>query len=233
VTPTDESDRTLTEHGADLDKTPAVDHLFIAALASLNAVPTVGGFLATFLSEYVPRRKQARLVAFVQELAKRVEAERDRIDQEFVRSDEFSGLFEDVLDKVQDRRNEEKFQYWAALVAGMASTTRPAKADRDRMIDTLEELRLSHLQLLSIVATTTVGPPDTLMGSIGQTLQWKLPETPLEDLIRDWGDLARVDLLQGYVGGLMTAMGAGNLTVRITPYGQRFLAMLETGTAPQ
>ena len=67
------------------------------ALAGAQRVPVVGGIVATFISEYVPRRKQARLVGFVQDLGRQFEAERARIDAEFVRSSEFDRMVEDVL----------------------------------------------------------------------------------------------------------------------------------------
>jgi hypothetical protein len=227
-----ESEKTLTERAETLDETPMSDHALIAGLAALQAIPTIGGFAATFISEYVPRKKQARVGEFVKDLARQLDAERERIDHEFVRSDEFEGMFEDVLDRVQQRKNEEKFEYWAALLGGMATNMRPPRADRDRMIDTLDALRPSHLQLLHTIATTTKGRADLYMGGVSDTLQWKFPDTPLEDLRRDWDDLARADVVQSYPSAMMTAEGAGNLSVRLTPYGRKFLAMLDVRKLP-
>lgn len=135
-------------------------------------------------------------------------------------------MFEDALDRVQQRRNEEKFEYWASLVVGIAGKERPARADRERFVDTLDRLRLSHLRLLHIVATTTTGNPSTYMGGIADTLTWKMPDTPLEDIRRDWDDLAREDLLPTFPSGMMTAAGAGNLAARVTPYGGEFVRLL-------
>jgi hypothetical protein len=217
----------------DLDAMPARDHALAIGLAALNAVPLAGGTIAALISEYVPRQKQVRLVRFVEELGDRLKAQQARIDQEFVRTNEFQTLFEDALDRVQQRKNEDKFDYWARLIAGVAGTERPPRADRDRFIDTLDRLRPAHLRLLHIVATTREGPPDAYMGSADRTLTWKMPGTPIEEIRRDWDDLARENVLQSFPSGMMTAEGAGNLTVRVTPYGQQFIRLLQLEkTAP-
>ena len=53
------------QRASELDETPARDHALIVGMAALQAVPIIGGVVATFISEYVPRKKQERLVEFV------------------------------------------------------------------------------------------------------------------------------------------------------------------------
>jgi hypothetical protein len=211
----------------ELYETTPRDHALAIGLAALNAIPVAGGTIATLISEYVPREKQERMKRFVQDLGERLSREQARVDQEFVRTDEFQTLFEDTLDRVQQRRNEDKFEYWASLVTGVVAKERPPRADRDRFVDTLDRLRLSHLQLLHVVATTTTARPGLYMGGVSDTLTWKLPATPIDEIRRDWDDLARESVLQSYPSGLMSAEGAGNLTVRVTPYGQQFIRLLQ------
>jgi len=220
---TDQRERAQT----DLDETPARDHALAIGLAALNAIPVAGGTIATLISEYVPRQKQVRLVCFVEDLGERLRAQQERVDQDFVRTEEFQVLFEDALDRVQQRKNEDKFEYWARLIIGVVGKERPPRADRDRFVDTLDRLRLSHLRLLHVVATTTTGKPGMYMGGVSETLTWKMPDTPIEEIRRDWDDLARDNVLQSYPSGMMTAEGAGNLTVRVAPYGQQFIRLLQ------
>jgi hypothetical protein len=195
-------------------------------MGSLQAVPIVGGIVATFISEYVPRRKQARLVGFVQDLGRQFEAERDRLDQEFVRTTEFERMFEDALDRVQTVRNEDKLGYWAALLAGVATHDRPPERDRERMIETLDAVRLPHLRLLHVIATTTEARPGLMAGGISDTLTWRMPDVPEDEFRRDWADLARHGVVADYVSGTMSRQGAGDLTARLTPYGREFVRML-------
>jgi hypothetical protein len=216
----------FSERADDLDETPAVDHALVAGIAALNLVPVVGGVIGTFISEYVPRRRQARLVGFVQDLGREFEAERERIDSEFVKTAEFSGMVEEVLDHVSQVRNEDKLGYWAALLAGVARHDRPDERDRERMVETLDGLRRPHLRLLHVIATTNEPPPGLYMGGVYNTIKWKMPDLPEDEARRDWADLARFTLVGQYPSGTMTAQGAGNLVGHLTAYGREFVRML-------
>jgi hypothetical protein len=209
-----------------LNETPAADHALTIGLAALQAVPLVGGVVATFISEYVPRRKQARLVGFVQDLGREFEAQSKRLDSEFVHTAEFDRMVEDVLDRVQQVKNEEKLGYWAALLAGVVTTDRPRPTDRERMIETLDSLRPSNLRLLNVIATTTEARPDLYMGGISDTLMWKMPDIALEDIQRDWAEIARAGVVSAYPSGTMTRAGAGDLRGRLTTYGREFVRLL-------
>ena len=214
------------ERAERLNETPASDHALVAGMAALQLVPVVGGVIATYISEYVPRKKQERLVGFVQDLSREFEAERERIDTEFVRTKDFDRMVENVLDRVQTVRNEEKLGYWAALVAGVATAERPNPTDRERMIQTLDDLRPEHLRLLHVIATTTEARPGLYMGGVSDTLSWKMPEVPNDEARRLWAELARTGVVQDYPSGMMTKEGAGNLSVRLTPYGREFVRLL-------
>lgn len=220
------SDESLSDRADHLDETPDADRALVVGIAALNLIPLVGGVVATLISELIPRRKQVRLVGFVQELSRLFEEEHDRVDAEFVRSTEFDRMVEDVLDRVQQVKNEEKLGYWAALLAGVATTDRPEQSDRERMIETLDGLRVSNLRLLNVIASTRAARPGLYMGGVMDTLRWKLPDVSEDDIRRDWVDLARFDLVQSYPSGTMTAQGAGDLTVRQTSYGRAFVRLL-------
>lgn len=214
------------QRAQELEETPSRDHALVMGIAALQAVPVIGGVVATFISEYVPRKKQARLVGFVQDLSRHFVAEQERIDREFVKTRDFDRIVEDVLDRVQTVRNEDKLGYWAALLAGVATTNGPGPSDRDRMIETLDGLRPEHLRLLHVIATTSEPPPSLYAGGVSATLEWKMPDVPNDEARRRWDELARFDVVGSYPSGMMTAAGAGNLAGRLTPYGREFVRLL-------
>jgi len=215
------------EHRAsELNETPGRDHALVVGMAALQAVPVIGGVVATFISEYVPRKKQERLVGFVQDLSREFVAEQERIDTDFVKTRDFDRMVEDVLDRVQTVRNEDKLRYWAALLAGVARLDRPSTIDRDRIIATLDGLRPEHLRLLHVIATTTEPPPDLWAGGIGATLDWKMPDVPNDEARQLWAELERFGVVPAYPSGVMTKEGAGNLAGRMTPYGREFVRLL-------
>ncbi len=135
-------------------------------------------------------------------------------------------MVEDVLDRVQTVRNEEKLGYWAVLLAGVAAIDRPGPTDRQRMIQTLDDLGREHLRLLHVIATTTEARPGLYMGGVSDTLSWKMPLVSHDDARRLWGELARTGVVQDYPSGMMSREGAGNLSVRLTSYGREFVRLL-------
>ena len=219
---TDDLERRADELGA----IPAGDHALAVSIAGLNAVPVVGGVIAAFVSEYVPRQKQQRLIALVQDLTKEFVAERDHIDQEYVRTKDFARMVEDVLDRAQAVRNEEKLGLWAALVANAAKVNRPSRSEQERMVETLDGIRADQIPLLHVIATTNEPPPGLYMGGVFSTIQWKLPDVSEAEARQVWTELNRLDLVGPYPGATMTAQGAGNLMAHMTPYGRQFTRML-------
>jgi hypothetical protein len=202
------------------------DNSLAVSLAGLNAVPIVGGAIATMISELVPRRKQERIVGFVKALREDLEADRARLDTEFVRTADFDRMVEDVLDRVQAVRSEDKLGYWAALLAGLSASDRPGPSDRDRMINTLDRLSKPHLRLLHVIAATNEPPPNLYMGGVSATLTWKMPDVAEGEARELWNELAREGIVDEYPSGVMTAQGAGNLAGRLTDRGREFVRML-------
>jgi hypothetical protein len=211
----------LGDAAAALDDHSQRDANLAAARAVAQLVPG-GGFVAELLSN-IPRRREQKQVAFARRLASEVDALWESLDREYIRSDEFADLVEDIVEMTRSRRQMEKMDYYAAALANAATTKRPPSAERDRMIDALEELRLSHLRLLALVATTTDGlPRAALSGSVEEVIRIQWPDADIEEVKADWADLARLGIFDGLPTGMMTANGARDLTVRLRPFGHRF-----------
>jgi len=194
-----------------------------------QSIPVFGAFAAAVLEEYVASQQADRVAAFLEVLSTDLHQLGDRMDREFVRTDEFEGLFEDVVERVRSRRSEGKRREYAAAIANATTTARPTEDERFRMIDTLDALRTSHLRLLAVIASTTSVPPQlhgTMAGGINLVLNLVLPGVPEEAYRRDWADLTQHGLAQSYPSGTMTIQGLGNLSARLTPLGQRFVAFL-------
>jgi hypothetical protein len=192
------------------------------ALAGLQAVPVIGGVIATFIDEYVPRQKRRRLVSFVQELSARLQAEADRVDSEFVRTENLSDLLEDVLDGVQQRRNEEKHRYYAALANSLVPE-RPDAVDREKMLEVLNELRGSHLRMIAIYMTIEI--PDSMRPLKGN-MEHRIVHGSLPELTHEQVDSHILDLQTHGVLPLLTqSTRAGDplrLSTQMTPFGRRF-----------
>jgi hypothetical protein len=212
----------------ELDATELADHAYTAGLALLQTIP-FGGGLAQLLDDYLPRRKQRRVVEFVQELGREWQAHRDVMDEAFVRSDEFDSLAEDVIDRVQQVRSAEKQSYFAAILAGFATTERPEESDRQRILETLDAMRPIQIRILLVISETIEPRPGPFMGGIMDTLKWNMPDLDETVIREEWGELAGLAVTGYYPGGTASdTQGPGNLRAHVTPYGWRFLKAIRS-----
>lgn len=185
-------------------------------------VPVVGGFFGSVLDRVV-RKRAMRQQAFWERIGRAVDELDGRLDVEFVASDGFDELVEDVLERLQSRQEMEKRDYYAAAITNAATGAWPDGVERARFMATLGDLRLSHLLLLATVERTTDGAPaEVSMGGVEVTLQAVLPGADLAQVRLDWGDLTRAGLLQSYPSGTMSRQGMTNLRVRLTELGLCF-----------
>jgi hypothetical protein len=209
----------------ELDDSDARDHVLALGEAAVDLVPGAGKLIGYVIREHIPRRRRQRVVEFVTKLNNAVAKMEDRLDRDFVQSDEFADLTEDVLESVARRAADGKRGFYAAALANTAAPSPPGEDERERMLDALKELRLSHLRLLAIVATTRSLPEGSNLsaGGIEHNIMPRLEGVSQEQMRADWADLARLGILDSYPSGTMSRQGIEDLTVRITDLGRRFV----------
>lgn len=206
------------------------DAALAIAATVVQAAPFVGGMIGQILSE-IPRDRQRRQEQFLRELAQAVEGLGEHLDAEFVRTEEFAVMTEEVIEKGSRRRELAKREYYAAALANTAIHARPPEVSRDRMIAVLEQLSLPHLRLLALIDQTVKSPREEdlgapIGGSVKQTLQELLPDVPIEVVKMEWEDLESQHLMQPYPAGMMSGGGAWNLRGHITDFGRQFLQFI-------
>lgn len=200
------------------------------AEGAIAFVPVVGPLLAPVVAHvakgYFGKKKDERLVAAIQEIGVSINGIEGRLDREFIKTEEFEALVEQVLDDASEAKAREKRRFYAAVVANSAVPERPDEDERTRMLRVLETLTMSQLRLLAVIDNTTKPRPDLYMGGVMDTLSYRMPGLNQERAIQDWADLARLDVVSEYPAAMMTAEGAGNLKVRIRPFGRRFIEFI-------
>jgi hypothetical protein len=201
--------------------TTSIEHLRTVALTILNAIPTVGGSLAAVL-ESMPADRERRLTELLVLFADQLMDVADRIDSGFVRSEEFSARFEETLERSVRRRESEKRDYYAALLANAAMPDRPGQEEWYRMIDALEALRPWHLRVLWAVASHHVPSDQVTPRWIGEALQATLADFSKEEIEEAGADLAAQHILRTAV-----AFDIGvAVDPSLTPFGERFVAFV-------
>lgn len=76
--------------------------------SALNLIPGVGGALASILGDYLSIRKEARLNEFIKNYFDEINQKQDYIVREYICSNDFLDIFENILADVMQSRTELK-----------------------------------------------------------------------------------------------------------------------------
>jgi len=189
-------------------------------LAVLGGGPGMAGYLLG----RVRRSRDQSIPETLHAIVRRLQAVEDRIQRD---DPTMEADVEEILEKAWARKQRDKVDYWAAAAAHTATNEGPDIAERKRMIDTLDRLRLSHLRLLHLVSLSQ--PPEGWGGgNMDAYLAHGIPGVDLTLAKLDWSDLHTAGVLPGYPGGMTTTAEHWQLANQgIPPFGRRFVEFIE------
>jgi hypothetical protein len=146
----DQSDMRKEAHA--LATTTPLDHARSIIVAGTQAIPIIGGPLASFLNDYLPNWKTQRIQLFLENLTEDFERTKKQVNAQAAKTEEFCLLYEIVLRKVGQISNKEK-EKLTAYRAILLNTTRPGAPDdmkRDHFLGLLDRLQEAHILLISL-----------------------------------------------------------------------------------
>lgn len=118
--------------------------------SALNLIPGVGGAIASILGDYLSTRKEARLNEFITNYFEEINQKQDYIVREYVCSDDFLDIFENILADVMQSRTELKRSMLNNLLVNSCTiphTTYERTEEFQHLIDVLSPLSLLILSV--------------------------------------------------------------------------------------
>jgi len=212
-----------------LKSTPAESAGAVAVLA-LNAVPMVGGVLSGIAGTIIARRQSRRLNEFLISLAERFGELEDRVHTQFIQTDEFQDLAEDIFLKASESRQQEKLDAYRSIFLNTVLSNHPSYEAAAEIADLIDHWQARHVILVRILADPAaadremggaVGPGGGITTSISLIIQKLLPEWDDDQIDRTWSDLydARIHRTPG-TKTMMTDSGIRQLENRLTDFGE-------------
>jgi hypothetical protein len=123
--------------------------LLPSALGPVGGV--IGGVLAQVLEGIASDRKMQRLAETVALLRNELEA-LVKVQDDYVRSEDFEDLTEKALRQASDERHSEKRRLYARFISGLATSPPATYDERRQQLRTLDELQLRHVDVLMVLA---------------------------------------------------------------------------------
>lgn len=205
----------------------AADHTLILIKASLNAVPAVGGAIASLVGDYVPtatERNYKKALEFLAEKIKRVEA---RIDIESVNKDEFAELYKLFRLITTRTHRDEKLGAAAAILSNLLLPP----GDPEKVSYEESDHLMRCIDQLSVGALTVLGASRHLIDAqpvhARQPLQFEqilkqFPQFEASFLMSLVSELRGLNLLHVQEPGIRVPSYA-NYSIELTVVGRRFV----------
>lgn len=151
--------------------------------ALLQAIPCVGGSLDTLLAWRWNHIQRQRYEAFLKSLRRYMECiDANRLDRDFLESDEFASLFFNVSTRVTCEYETEKIHLFRNVLVNSALPEFVGDPLRDFMVGLLGELTLAEVHILQIASEKVQEPrgPDSPGFIEAADIVEKLPALQLE-----------------------------------------------------
>jgi hypothetical protein len=201
----------------------------IAFMADI--IPVLGSPIANVLNGWSQERRQARVKEVLQDLSARLRALGGRLDEGYVRSDEFEDLLDRTLRQVTSERSQAKRRLYAAFLAGAIENPGEPYHEQLRMLRTIDELQPDHIRIMrAMLQAPESGRYSSGTSSTGRILMRRLPEIPedrLMELAMQTTEELHVTTIGKNLRSMATVQGAEDLRDLFTPYGRRLLAYIQ------
>lgn len=133
-----------------LEKNTSKDYIAIALKTSLSNVPVVGGMLVELMDSFIPESKAKRLLEFVAQLRIDVDRIQNRINKEYVKTDEFAYLFEQTFRAVNENYQKEKIEAFRSILVNSLINTNVKSEEKELILNTVKNLTVRHIKLLKM-----------------------------------------------------------------------------------
>jgi len=220
----------MDEHADPLKPTSAESTAQVAAMA-LDAIPHVGSALSSIVRTIIAKRQNQRLSQFIETLAKRLQQLDDRINSEFIGTEEFRDMAEDFFSKAADTRQQEKLDAFRSIFLNTVLANHPSYDDAVEIAELVYRWQARHVILIRILADPiaadremggVVGPGSGRPTSISQIIRKLLPNWDDDQIDRTWSDLynAKTHRTPG-TKTMITDDGIRQLENRLTDFGKK------------
>jgi len=138
----------------ELNKISLRDHSVNIVKCLLNAVPVIGGSLASLIEDYIPSQKEERLIEFTEGLGEKLSRVCDSIRHEYIKSDEFSFLFEQCYKNAALSYHKEVLEALQAILINSAMDFEASQDIKEEFVRIIGILRPPHIKLLNYFGNT-------------------------------------------------------------------------------
>ena len=211
-----------------------VEHIINVFKAAVATVPFAGG-LASLLSDYIPYARARRLEEFAQQTVEELGRLQDRVDQNYLHTDDFAFMFEKCFRAAAENPQQEKLAAFHSILVNSTTRRDLSEEEKEYFLNLALRLTTLHIRILRFMEEPEAYlsangiPKEQITGGFRQFFPTAIPGVALDVIKSAFGDLYREGLLNTDAS-IFTTMTSGRgldlLTGRVSDFGARFVSFI-------
>lgn len=131
-------------------KSPKSEHTINWIKAMLAVIPVIWWPLNSLMNDYLPNYKIKRIRKFIEELSEKFQKFESHLNEEYIKSEEFWYLFEEVMKKISYEYREEKLLAYKNFLLNSIIDTTIKGEKKEYFLSIIDKLSYYHLIILKI-----------------------------------------------------------------------------------
>jgi hypothetical protein len=143
----------LKKFEKNIAKSPKLDNI-LSLFKSVLELSRIGSPFSTLISEFIPTRRFLRLETFALELSNEFKQIEEKIDLDYITTDEFAFLFEQCFKAASENYQEEKISAFKAIIINSSTNKALIPEEKEFYLNLTKQLTVLHIQILIFLHDT-------------------------------------------------------------------------------
>jgi len=210
---------------------PGTEHVLNIIKAALASFP-VGASIASLMTDYIPNSKFRRLEEFIFRIADDLRRLGNRIEQKYIRTDEFAYMFEQSFRGVGENYQQEKIDAFRGILLNSAIRQDIIQDEKEFFLSLVNNLSVLHIRILKFLASPNeyiqeIGiEPNSMQGGFRDMFRILMPELDTSIIESAFGDLFGLGLIstpKTIFHSMTSGSGLRLFGDRVADLGRRFI----------
>jgi len=226
----------LKKFEKNLENSPKLDNI-ITLFKSLLNLTKIGSPFSTLISDFIPSRRFLRLETFAEDLSVEFKICEEKVDTEYITTDEFAFLFEQCFKAVSENYQKEKIDAFKAILVNSTIDKTLKSIEKEVFLNLTKQLTVLHIRVLIFLHDTReylkkINIPDfQIQGRYKDFIPTIFPDVDYETFKIVLDDLNNYGLTELQSSSLNVITSSSGLRLlgdrRTTQFGEKYLRFIK------
>ena len=215
-------------------KQPPIEYFLDLLKASVSSSPIAGSF-ASLALDYIPKTKEKRLYAFLDQVAEKMAEIEYKINVDSIQTEEYAFLFEQSIKGVLENYQKEKIEAFKNFMVNSLIIEDVRQELKEFFLHLVKTLPITHFRVFTFLRDPSKHfeqmeiSEEGITGSFGKVLKAAFPDTEfklVEIAIEELYEYGLVTSGKVNIGAVTVTQGMGHVQNKITALGDQFASFI-------